>query len=304
VISKTIEHAGTRLHYADFGGQGPTIVLVHGLGGSHQNWLAVAPGLARRGRVLALDLPGFGRSQRSPRRTTLAVMGDALARFLDAMSTAPVHLVGNSMGGTLVILEALERPERVASALLVCPALPPPPGGAHVDPGWMRTLLIACVPGGHVLLRREAKRIGPERHIRDLLALCCVDVTKVPREIVEAHVALTVERASTPWVERVFAEAARSIFGQLMFGRRLRRALRQAGPRTLIIQGQRDRLVDPRSARVAAAANASIELTELADLGHVPQLEAPDAFLEIAHRWLDRVGPATSRDTAERRESA
>jgi pimeloyl-ACP methyl ester carboxylesterase len=168
----------------------------------------------------------------------------------------------------------------------------------------MRTLLIACAPGGHVLLRRAAKKIGPERHLRDLLALCCVDVTKVPEEIVKAHVALTAERASTPWVQRVFAEAARSIFGQLLFGRRLRRALQQPRPRTLIVQGLGDRLVDPRSARLAAAANASIELTELAGLGHTPQLEAPELFLEIADRWLDSVGSATSRDVAERRESA
>jgi pimeloyl-ACP methyl ester carboxylesterase len=302
--SKTIDLGGTRLHYADFGGQGPTILLVHGLGGSHQNWLAVAPALAKRGRVLALDLPGFGRSQRSPKRTTVAVMSEALARFIDAVSPAPVHLVGNSMGGALAILQAHERPERVASTMLVCPALPPPPGGARVDPTWMRTLLIACAPGGHLLLRRHAKRVGAERNIRDLLALCCVDPTKVPKEIVEAHVALSVERASTPWIERVFAEAARSLFGQLLFGRRLRRAVRQPGVRTLIVQGSGDRLVDPRSSRFAAAANASIELTELADVGHTPQLEAPDLFLEIANRWFDRVAPTASRDVTERRETA
>jgi pimeloyl-ACP methyl ester carboxylesterase len=303
LISKTIHLAGTRLHYADFGGQGPTMVLVHGLGGSHLNWLTVAPQLARRGRVLALDLPGFGRSQRSPRRTTLAVMREALAQFVDAMSTGPVHLVGNSMGGTLAILETLERPGRVASTLLVCPALPAPPGGARVDPDWMRMLLIACAPGGHALLRRQRRKIGPEQQVRGLLALCCTDPTKVPREIVEAHVALTAERASTPWVERVFAEAARSLLGELLLGRRVRRAIRQPRPRTLIIHGSRDRLVDPRSSRVAVAVNASIELTELADLGHTPQLEGADAFLEVAHRWLDRVGAAKSRDAAERRES-
>jgi pimeloyl-ACP methyl ester carboxylesterase len=303
LISKTIDLAGARLHYADFGGQGPTIVLVHGLGGSHLNWLTVAPQLARRGRVLALDLPGFGRSQRSPRRTSLAVMGDALAQFVDAMSTSPVHLVGNSMGGTLAILEALERPRRVASTLLVCPALPAPPGGARVDPNWMRILLVACAPGGHVWLRREAKKVGPERHVRGLLALCCAEPTNVPKEIVDAHVALTTERASTPWVQRVFAEAARSLLCELLLGRRVRRAIRQPRPRTLIIHGSRDRLVDPRSSRVAVAVNASLELTELADLGHTPQLEGPDVFLEIAHRWLDRVGAARSRDTADRRES-
>jgi pimeloyl-ACP methyl ester carboxylesterase len=288
MISKTIELAGESIHYADFGGRGPAIVLVHGLGGSHVNWLTVGPALALRGRVVALDLPGFGRSGRSPRGTSLDVMGKALARFIDAMSTEAVHLVGNSMGGTLSILEGHARPGRIASSLLVCPALPPP-RGAHTDPQWMRTLLIACAPWGHVLLRNNAAKVGPERLVRDLLPLCLVDGSKVPHEVVEAHIALTAERASTPWIEQTFAQAARSLLGHLMFGRRLRRALRQPGLPTHIIHGQRDRMVDVRASRAAVAANPRIELTELPDLGHMLQLEAPDVFMEVASRWLDRV---------------
>jgi pimeloyl-ACP methyl ester carboxylesterase len=64
MISRTLALPGQTLHYADFGGQGPTIVLVHGLGGAHTNWLAVGAELAERGHVVALDLPGFGRSPR------------------------------------------------------------------------------------------------------------------------------------------------------------------------------------------------------------------------------------------------
>jgi len=288
MISKTIHLAAGTLHYADFGGQGPTIVLVHGLGGSHLNWMAVGPALARRGHVVALDLPGFGRSARSPSGTSVEVMGKSLARFMDAMSAEPVHLVGNSMGGMLSILEGHARPDRVASSLLVCPALPPP-RGARIEAQWARTLLIACAPWGHVLLRQGAARIGPERMMREMLRLCCVDASKVPREVFEAHVALASERASTPWTEHAFAQATRSLTRHLLFGRRLRRALRQPGPPTHIVHGQRDRLVDPRASRAVVAANPRIELTELPDLGHTPQLEAPDVFLEVASRWLDRV---------------
>ena len=48
------------VHYADFGGTGRPVVLVHGLGGSYANWLAVGPRLAALGRVYALDLAGHG----------------------------------------------------------------------------------------------------------------------------------------------------------------------------------------------------------------------------------------------------
>jgi pimeloyl-ACP methyl ester carboxylesterase len=121
-----------------------------------------------------------------------------------------------------------------------------------------------------------------------MLGLCCVDVSRVPREIVWAHVALAAERESTASAHRAFSEAARSLMGHLLFRKTLRNALRAPGPPTLIVHGQRDRLVDVRSSRAAAAANPRIELTELPDLGHTPQLESPDTFLEIASRWLDR----------------
>jgi pimeloyl-ACP methyl ester carboxylesterase len=303
MISKTIDLAGETIHYADFGGQGPVLVLVHGLGGSHLNWMTVGPALASHGHVVAVDLPGFGRSGRSPKGTSVEVMGKALARFMDAMSTEPVHLVGNSMGGTLSILEGHARPGRVASALLVCPALPPP-RGAHTDPQWMRTLLIACGPWGHVLLRRYAARMGAERQVRDMLPRCCADVTKVPREVVEAHIALATERAATPWIEHTFAQATRSLMGQLLFGRRLRRALLQPGPPTHIMHGQRDRVVDVRASRAVVAANPRIELTELPDLGHLPQLEAPDAVMAVASRWLDRVTSTSTGEHASRGTAA
>ena len=61
------------VHYVDFGGPdgAPTVVLVHGLGGSHLNWDLFAPLLRPHARVLALDLPGFGRSEPGDRRTTV-----------------------------------------------------------------------------------------------------------------------------------------------------------------------------------------------------------------------------------------
>ncbi len=288
MISKTIDLAGQTLHYADFGGKGTTVVLVHGLGGSHANWLAVGSGLAQHNRVVAIDLPGFGRSGPNPRGNGLPVLCETLTRFIDAMSPAPVHLVGNSMGGALSILEAHARPSRISSTLLVCPALPRPPGKPHTDRAWAGTMLLSLLPGGHRMLRRRATRLGPERQTRELLALCCVDASRVPRNVVEAHVALAIERARSPWIQSAFAQSARSLLREAMFGTRLREALRQPRPPMLIVQGRRDRLVDLRAARAVAAANPRIELLELADVGHVPQLEVPEVFLDVATRWLKR----------------
>ena len=73
------------MHVVDFGGNpdGPVLVLVHGLGGSHLNWDLLAPRLTGAGRVLALDLPGFGRSEPGERPGSVPANVAVLPRFLE-----------------------------------------------------------------------------------------------------------------------------------------------------------------------------------------------------------------------------
>ncbi len=281
---ESIDLDGDVLHFVDFGGAGSTIVLVHGLGGSHNNWLAVGRALAEHGRVVALDLPGFGLSPRVARGASVDVLGDALARFVDAISPEPVHLIGNSLGGALSLLEASRRPERVRSTLLACPALPPV-AGARPSPRFLLTLALSCAPFGATLLRRRARKAGPRQMVHELLSVCCVDPARVPRDVVEAHVELARTRASRPWVDQAFSEAARSVLA-LALSPSYSRKIRALAVPTLIVHGVEDRLVDVRASRAAVAAAPQIQLTELADVGHVPQLEVPDRFVEIAARWL------------------
>jgi pimeloyl-ACP methyl ester carboxylesterase len=96
-----------------------TFVLVHGLGGSVLSWAAVAPGLAERGRVVALDLAGFGRTPLAGRRARITDQTELLARFVDAVAAdRPVVLCGNSMGGAISMLLAGRAPHRVEGLVL------------------------------------------------------------------------------------------------------------------------------------------------------------------------------------------
>jgi pimeloyl-ACP methyl ester carboxylesterase len=109
--------------YREWEGPGDTtFVLLHGLGGSHLSWIQAAPGLAGLGRVLALDMPGFGRSPKAGRPTRLMDQQRLLHRFVEAETNGPVVLAGHSMGGVVAILEAAMEPERVAGVILTSSA--------------------------------------------------------------------------------------------------------------------------------------------------------------------------------------
>ncbi|MGZ6142095.1 MAG: alpha/beta fold hydrolase, partial [Myxococcales bacterium] len=204
------------VHYADFGGSGRPIVLVHGLGGSHANWLAVAPRLAAHGRVYAVDLAGHGLTRSLGRTARVGANRRLLGRFLDAVAREPAVLVGNSMGGYLSLAEAAAEPGKVASLVLVDAAVPIAPG-VRLDPGmtaWFAALALPFV-GGALMLRRALR--GPEHGVREVLAMCGVDPSRMAPGVFEAHVELARERAKEARVNgRDFLAAQRSLMVHLM----------------------------------------------------------------------------------------
>lgn len=279
------------VHYADFGGQGPTFVLVHGLGGSHLNWMAVAPTLARRARVLALDLAGFGRTPLAGRSAGVHANRRLLDRFLDEVVGGPAILFGNSMGGTIAILEAVANPERVAGLVLISPSVPRP-AGVRVDREVARAFAALMIPGlAPRLLRRHRRRLGPEGLVRQTLCLCCVDPDQVPQAAVRAWVDLTRERDRMPWGDIAYLEAARSLVGiQTVDRRRFFDRIRRASVPTLLVQGSADRLAGLAAAQHVAQMRRDWVLVVLEGIGHLPILEAPTRFLAAVEAWLDGPG--------------
>jgi pimeloyl-ACP methyl ester carboxylesterase len=285
VQHRTVDLDGP-VHYADFGGSGRPIVLVHGLGGSSVNWLAVGPRLSALGRVVALDLAGHGRTRSLGRGASVGQNRRLLGRFLDAVAREPAVLMGNSMGGYLSLAEAAAEPRKVASLVLVNPAVPLAPG-TRMDPRVFALFAGTAIPllGGALMRRRG--RLGPEQSVRDILALCCVDPSRVARDVVDAHVALARDRAADSRLNaRDFLAAQRSLMMRLVRRRRFYRMVAPIRAPALIVQGRRDRLVRLEAARALATARPDWSLVVLDDVGHVPQLEAPDEFLAAVEPWL------------------
>ncbi len=111
---------GQKLHYIE-GGSGDPVVLVHGLGGSVQDWVALTPYLVRGGHhVYAMDLLGFGESAKPPDRTySIAEQAKLVEAFLDARHLDRIALAGESMGGWIAATVALDQPQRITRLILL-----------------------------------------------------------------------------------------------------------------------------------------------------------------------------------------
>lgn len=288
--SRWVEAAGTGVHYREWAGPatGPTFVLLHGLGGSLVNWGLVAPGLARHGRVVALDLGGFGRTPPGERGTTVGANWRLLDAFLGALDLPPAILAGSSMGGMVALIEAAHAPERVRGLILVDAAFP---RGRSMDatprPFISAVFLAYRTPMvGSRFVDGRVRKAGPEGVVRDSLKLTTSDPDSIDPRLIRELVEVTRWRAGQYWATQAYLDAARSIFQAEARPKAYRRLVASIGAPALVIHGARDRLIPVGAAREAVAGHDGWELVVFDDVGHLPMIEAPDRWLETVEAWL------------------
>jgi pimeloyl-ACP methyl ester carboxylesterase len=281
------------IHAVDHGGDGPPMLLVHGLGGSLLDWRDVAGPLARSHHVWSLDLIGFGRTPLSGRSPTIAANQEVVDRVAEQVGGGrPVVLVGNSMGGLISIIEASRRPHRVAALVLVDPVLPRA-GGGRVSLMLAAAFLVMATPGvGPWLVRGRARRRGAERLVDDVLRLTTVDSSRISAETREAQIELTRWRHDQGQPDRAFVDATRSLVQWLRHPPTMESHIRRVQAPTLLIHGDHDRLVSMAAAAAAASIRPDWSFRVLANTGHIPQLERPETFVDVVEGWLRARQPA------------
>ncbi|MBM7805074.1 pimeloyl-ACP methyl ester carboxylesterase [Geodermatophilus bullaregiensis] len=284
--SRTVDLGGP-VHVVDYGGaeDGPPVVLVHGLGGSHGNWDLLAPLLTPSARVWALDLPGFGRSEPGQRRTTVQANVGVLQDFLREVVGEPAVLVGNSMGGMVSLFTAAAAPDLVSGLVLLDPALPG--GRRRLDRVVALTFALYAVPGlGERVLSLRRSRQTPLTRVREMLRLVGVDPDELPAPVIDRAVTLLEQREDVAGMDRAFLSAARSLLRILLDPRRYRSAMARITSPVLLVQGDRDRLVPVDAAREVARRHPEWRYEELAGVGHVPQLQVPDRLAALVLEWV------------------
>lgn len=275
-------------HYVEYAGPAGAVplVAVHGLGGSHANWAAVGPLLAEHHRVLVPDLAGHGLTRPDRRGTDVHSNQRLLDRFLREVAGAPVVLMGNSMGGMISILQAARHPETVAGVVLLNPSIPVPLTLRGSDREVLLTFAAYAVPGlGSAVLKRNRRIQTPEQQVQWLFDLLCVDPGRVPPAVLASAVALARERRTYPGIDRAFLDAARSILAMQVRRREYVRYMHGVSVAVLLLHGEHDRLVPVAAARLAAANHPHWQVKIAPDLGHVPQLEAPEWTVESYLEW-------------------
>lgn len=266
-----------------------TFVLLHGLGGSHLSWIQAAPGLAGLGRVLALDMPGFGRSPRAGRPTRLIDQQRLLQGFLESRTEGPVVLAGNSMGGVVAILEATMRPDRVVGVILTSSAYPMLRGPLP-SPLVLAAFAAYDVPKlGELVVKTRSAALDPESFVRVGLRILTSDPSTIPDDVISLHAEMIADLRADPEAEAAFLDAARSITSYVKSRDAGRRAMSNVRAPVLAIHGRSDRFVPVGYAEAALAAYPAWRGRIFARVGHVPHMEAPARWLTEVADWYASV---------------
>ncbi len=273
--SRFIEVNGLKVHYKQAGTEKRAIILLHGFGASLYSWHAVMQPLSQYGTVIAYDRPAFGLTERpmpgewsgeSPYSGASQVK--LLIGLMDRLGIERAVLVGNSAGGTVAALTALEHPERVEGLILVDPAL-----GGNGTAGWMR-LLMGTPQVDHlgVLVARQLASSGD-----DIIRTAWHDPSKITDETIAGyHIPLKVEN----W-DRAIWEFAKASQGSDLASR-----LKDIHTRTLIITGDDDRIVPTAQTIAFAPQFPNGRLVIIKDAGHLPHEERPEEFMRVMADFL------------------
>lgn len=251
---------------------GVPVVLLHGFGGDKDNWTLYARYLTGRHRLVCPDLPGFGKNdRRADCDYGMAAQARRLGDFLDALAIDKCHLGGNSMGGFVALQFALDFPERIASLSLF--------DNAGVLGARASELQEAALRGENML------EMATLADVDELLACVYHHVPYIPRQF--KGLLLADAREHKALLDRVYWQLVEEGVRRPRNDR-----LGEVRAPTLIVWGDRDRLIDVSCVDVLREGIRGSVAVVLRDVGHAPMLEAPGATADAHLPFLASLSPA------------
>lgn len=259
--------------YAEEAGEGAPLLLLHGLGASTFTWRHVMPSLARDHRVIALDLKGFGRSDKPiDHRYSAADQAELVAAFIAKRGLTGVTLIGHSFGGTVALLAALrfaQQPGRIDRLVVIdAPAL------EQDFPGAAALVRAPALP-------YAAMRLTPP----EVLARAMLRIVRAPgRSVPEADIRGYAAPYYTQGSRHAFVATVQAILDDNTS--RMGARYRHVTPPTLVVWCRRDRIVPLATGRRLVRLLPNAQLATLGRCNHLPQDEVPGALLAKLQPFL------------------
>lgn len=260
------------------------IILLHGFGASIGHWRQNLAFLAEKHTVYALDLLGFGASQKAPANYDVTMWVDQVYDFWLTFVGKPVVLVGNSIGSLICLAAAATHPDMVAGIVMI--SLPDPSVRAEAVPAWLLPAIeaVESIFVSPLILRTLFYFARKPSFVRRWAAFAYSNPEAVTDELVEI--------LSGPAGDRGAARAFCALFkavGSSQFSPGVKTVLSNLTIPMLLIWGRQDRMIPPQFARPHQFVECNpkyVELVELDNAGHCPQDECPEQVNQEILNWL------------------
>ena len=265
-VAKDVTVMTFRLHYIE-AGQGPPVVLLHGLGGDGSRWGPNIGPLAKDFHVFALDQIGFGQSDKPLANYHTGMLAEFLAGFLKAVGVPKASLVGNSMGAGVALYMAVHYPEMVDKIVLA------DGGGYRSENAGPRP-----APTAAELHRRAIQNSVTREETREFFRIMFHNKSLVTDQMVDAQLPMRLRSAFT--ITKI-QESGEKGLGSLSEAE-----VRGVKAPTLILWGKYDELANPAGADRLEKAIPGSKKIMIDDCGHMPQLEKSDEFNRLVREFL------------------
>ncbi|MGH1392906.1 MAG: alpha/beta fold hydrolase [Trichormus sp.] len=264
------------------------LILLHGFGTSIGHWRHNLEVLGEHHAVYALDMLGFGSSEKAPANYSIELWVEQVYEFWQAFIRQPVVLVGNSNGSLVSLAAAATHPDMVKGIVMM--SLPDPSLEQEAIPLMLRPLVrtIKSIVASPIFLKPIFYFVRQPSVLRRWVSLAYANPEAITDELIDILASPPQDRGSARAFSALFKAAI-----AMNFSPSVKALLPNITVPMLLIWGQKDRFVPPILANQFVQYNQKLQLLTLENVGHCPHDECPDQINQIILDWINQSFPHT-----------